>query len=453
MPSRCNLASVTSANHDVAPHRWPFWLLAGLVLLVALWVALGEGRTLLERRSQMVLLAGVVMAGAIIMVSSKLKGERWQRWIVRGLSAGALIFGLPELVAQRTGIAWDVRVGVTAPESECPVFYRMPTRVLNGLYLQREGGLSWSGKPLSALMKWKRCSDEAYADEQAFDSHYDRDGFRNPSDLRDWDVVVIGDSQVELASLPEEKSITGVLAKQSGLRVKNLGTAGTGMLTHLAYLRHFGQAESCRDAVIFLNEHDLTELADEWSRVQAHQPPPQGVQNHSLLLAAWRRLGQTMRSSDGRSFVNAELKGPEGKVVPVSFYPPVSHGSDRMTALERQALAEAMRQFTKAAGELHMRAWLVLEPSALRVWHGRLAFQAGAAAEVRDWQPNDAMEVMRRAAEAAGVNVIDLTPPLSAAVDRGLLFNPILDKHLTSLGAEVVADTIAAALAKSKPQP
>ncbi|MBL9143726.1 MAG: hypothetical protein JNM99_08595 [Verrucomicrobiaceae bacterium] len=453
MPSRCNLALVTSANHDVAPHRWPFWLLAGLVILAALWVAVGDGHTLHERRSQAALWAGGAIASAIMLMSSRLHGERWQRWIVRGLSAGALIFGLPELVAQRTGIAWDVRLGVTAPESECPVFYRMPTRVLDGLYLQREGGLSWSGKPLSALMKWKRCSDEAYAGEQAFDSHYDRDGFRNLADLRDWDVVVVGDSQVELASLPEEKSITGVLAKQSGLRVKNLGTAGTGMLTHLAYLRHFGRAESCRDAILFLNEHDLTELADEWSRVQAHQPPPQGVQNHSLLLAAWRRLGQTMRSSEGRSFLNAELKGPEGRVVPVSFYPPVSHGSDRMTALERQALAEAMSQFAELAHQLHMRAWLVLEPSALRVWHGRLAFRAEASAEVRGWQPNDAMEVMRRAAEAAGVDVIDLAPPLSAAVDRGLLFNPILDKHLTSLGAEVVADTIAAALAKSKPKP
>lgn len=453
MPSRCNLAPVTSTNHDVAPYRWPFWLLAGLVILAALWVAVGEGHSLLERRSQAALVGGGVLAGAIWLMGFKLRGERWQGFIVRGLSAGALILGLPELVAQRTGIVWDVKLGVTAPESECPVFYRMPMRVLDGLYLQREGGLSWSGKPLSALMKWKRCSDEAYADEQAFDSHYDRDGFRNPSDLRDWDVVVVGDSQVELASLPEDKSITGVLAKQSGLRVKNLGTAGTGMFTHLAYLRHFGRSESCRDAIIFLNEHDLTELADEWSRVQARQPPPRGEQNRSLLLAAWRRLGQTMRSSEGRSFVNAELTGPDGKAVPVSFYPPVSHGSERMAALEQQALAEAMRQFAKLAGELKMRAWLVLEPSALRVWHGRVSFHAGASAEVRDWQPNDALEVMRRAAEVEGVQVIDLTPPLSAAVDRGLLFNPILDKHLTSLGAEVVADAIAVALAKSKSQP
>ena len=151
--------------------------------------------------------------------------------------------------------------------------------------------------------------------------------------------------------------------------------------------------------------------------------------------------------------MNAELTGPDGKAVPVSFYPPVSHGSDRMAALERQALAEAMRQFAELAGELKMRAWLVLEPSALRVWHGRVSFHAGASPEVRDWQPNDALEVMRRAAEIEGVQVIDLTLPLSAAADRGLLFNPILDKHLTSLGAQVVSDAIATALAKSKSQP
>ena len=453
MPSRCNLVPVTNADNDVVSRRWPFWLLAGLVLLASIWVAMGEGHSLLERRSQVVLSLGVAMAAALAWVGKRIRGDRWQQWIVRGLSMGALVIGLPELIAQRTGIAWDAKLGVTAPEHECPVFYRMPTRVLDGLYLQREGGISWSGKPLSALMKWKRCSDDAYAGEQAFESRYDRDGFRNADDLRDWDVVVIGDSQVELASLPSEQSITGLLAKHSGLRVKNLGTASTGMLTHLAYLRHFGRAASCRDTIVFLNEHDLTELADEWIRVQANQPPPKGVQNHSLLLAAWHRLGQVMRAKEGRSFVNAELRGPGGKAVPVSLFPPVSHGSDLMTALEREALAGAMKQFAKLAGELKMRAWLAMEPSALRIWHGRLAFHAGAPAEVRDWQPNDALDVMRRAAVDAGVQVIDLESPLSAAVDRGLLFNPIIDKHLTNIGAQVVADALGEAIhpARSKP--
>lgn len=124
-----------------------------------------------------------------------------------------------------------------------------------------------------------------------------------------------------------------------------------------------------------------------------------------------------------------------------------------MTALEREALAGAMKQFAKLAGELKMRAWLAMEPSALRIWHGRLAFHAGAPAEVRDWQPNDALDVMRRAAVDAGVQVIDLEPPLSAAVDRGLLFNPIIDKHLTNIGAQVVADALGEAIhpARSKP--
>ena len=429
-------------------HRWPFWLAGLLVLVAALWVAFSEGHGPAERRSQAVLVTGALSAGGLALLAEWL-GERRRQvgaWILVGLRAGALMVAVPELIALRSGLPMDEKLGAAPPQSECPIFYRMPSRLLDEIYLQREGNASWSGKPLTALLKWKRCTDEAYQDEQAFESRYDRDGFRNTDDLRDWDVVVSGDSQVELACLPEPNSITGVLAKRSGLRVKNLGAAGTGMVTQLAYLRHFGRAPSCRDAMIFLSEIDIPEIADEWQRSKSGAPPKRGLQSHSLLLACWHRAGQMLRADAGHSFVNASLRLADGRDQRVSFFPPVSHGSERMTAMEREALHAVLAEFAKAAQDLGLRPWLVLEPSAIRVWHDRLTWLPSAPAEVRNWQPNDAMEVLAQAAVEAGVHTIDLTPVLARATDPGLLFNPIVDKHFTKEGARLIAETLAQAL-------
>lgn len=79
--------------------------------------------------------------------------------------------------------------------------------------------------------------DEAYRNERPVTVAYDEQGFRNPDDLIDWDIVVVGDSFVELGYLPYEDLYTTRLGRLLGCRVKNLGCSYTGPFTYDYYLK------------------------------------------------------------------------------------------------------------------------------------------------------------------------------------------------------------------------
>jgi hypothetical protein len=65
-------------------------------------------------------------------------------------------------------------------------------------------------------------------DEAVSTIRYDGDGFRNPQDLDDWDLVVIGDSIVESGYLPYDALLTTQLGRLLDARVKNGGVSYTG---------------------------------------------------------------------------------------------------------------------------------------------------------------------------------------------------------------------------------
>src|SRR5678815_4827611 len=100
---------------------------------------------------------------------------------------------------------------------EIPIYYRLATVHAGDGILRRPGPMSWTGQVLRAYMRMHGTNDAPYANEPSITVDYDAQGFRNPTNLVDWDVAVAGDSFVELGYLPYEGLFTTLAGKQLGL--------------------------------------------------------------------------------------------------------------------------------------------------------------------------------------------------------------------------------------------
>lgn len=125
-----------------------------------------------------------------------------------------------------------------------PICYQLPIKPIEGegVFFRRAGPAVWKGKPITTEMRM--VGVKADIGEKKIKATYDKYGFRNPMDLKDWDVVIAGDSFTEGCALDDNDIFTRVAGELLGVSVKNLGVGGTGPLSHLCYLRHYGKPEN-----------------------------------------------------------------------------------------------------------------------------------------------------------------------------------------------------------------
>ncbi len=107
-----------------------------------------------------------------------------------------------------------------------------------------------------------------------WDLKYDRNGFRNPTDLAQADIAVVGDSMVEGMTVFDGELSTSVLARLEGKVVANLGQYGYGPQQELIVIERFAMPLKPRLFVwMFFEGNDL---ADEiaYEKNAAHFPGP-----------------------------------------------------------------------------------------------------------------------------------------------------------------------------------
>jgi len=361
------------------------------------------------------------------------------------------------LVAEGTFrlIGFDFEAARQRAHASYPIFYRQPRKPLGDVYFQRRGPASWTGRVLATGLRTDGGLDDAYTEEAEVTITYDGQGFRNPDDLEDWELVVVGDSFVEMGYLPHEDLFTTRLGGHLGARVKNVGASFSGPLTYVAYLAHFGAAPSTRHAVmVFFEGNDLPDAAREAQALRTFQATGRREYRHfekqtSLLRAAYRLLRRLARGEwqHERLFRNAYFAASDGEQpVSVHYAPP---RSDQVTDETRTLLDETFAAWARTARTQDLRPWLVYMPCKRRVLDGRLRFTEDAPQELVGWHPTDLPHLVQALAERHGIGFIDATPGLSEETRRGrLTYNPVWDTHLNRLGAEVVARTLADSLRK-----
>ena len=351
------------------------------------------------------------------------------------------------------GIRFDFEAGQEQAYEAYPIFYRQPREPLGEVYFHRHGPAAWTGNVLATAFRLDGGLDDAYAEEAARTITYDREGFRNPDDLEGWDLIVGGDSFVELGHLPYDDLFTTRLGRLLGARVKNLGASYSGPLTYAAFLKHFGAAPEARHALmVFFEGNDLIDARREAEALRTFEttgqrPYRRFEKQSSFLKAAYRFLRRLTRGDfqHKRSFQHALFLTPDGEQ-PVSFsYTPSR--SDQIPDDAQAALNRALAAWTTTARALGMRPWLVYMPCKRRVLDGPLRFLEDAPEDLAAWRPTDLPAFMQQLADRHAMAFIDVTPALVRETRQGrLTYNALWDTHLNRHGASVVAQTLAEAL-------
>ena len=387
--------------------------------------------------------------------------------LVAGASLLAL-FGIAEAGFRLAGHDFS---GALARHEETPIYFRKPRVPFGTVFHRRAGHQEWTGNCMSTRLRQLRITPDPYAADPPATVRYDAAGLRNPTDLQDWEVAVVGDSFTELGHLPDEALFTSLLADDLGLRVKNLGMANSGPFTELALLEHYGLSPSTRTVVVMVfggNDRQdaraegryLARLEETGERFRMPGPRAQT----SLLRALWslarapRKVGSNVEETDAhdapssssgdgmRDFVHAWFDGAEERI-PISFHhaPP----GDLDPALKAEidaALGRAYDAFQAFLQDKDLETWFVFVPCKLRVYQDLVTFAERDDVErFRSWEPFDLAGQMRELAESRGFRFHDLTPAMQRAArdERLFLYNTIYDTHLNAVGSRLVAEELA----------
>ena len=354
-------------------------------------------------------------------------------------------------------IGFDFEAGRRRAFMAYPIFHRQPRKPLGDVFFHRYGPVTCTGQVLATGLRREGGLDSAYVDEPEVTIAYDSEGFRNPEDLTDWAVVVVGDSFVEQGYLPYEDLFTTRLGRLLGVPVKNAGASYSGPLSYAAYLEHFGAAPGARHALmVFFEGNDLTDVEREgqWAQlfeITGKREYREFVKQPSFLKAGYRfvsRLVKGERQRD-RFFRHAYFQADDGEVAVSTIYTPPDSGDVR--PLTRYHLDRALADWAATADTLGLKPWLVFMPAKRRVLHDRLRFTDETPPEYVAWRPTDLPAFMEQRADSHGIGFIDVTPVLLRETRQGrLTYNPIWDTHLNRLGsarvAEALADTLRAHL-------
>ena len=223
-------------------------------------------------KQRLVLVIGIALAASGFLVSA----NTYLKWIPSFILTSTLpIVTVVVMVAFLEGffhlVSWDFANQEKAFMS-WPTYFRWPTDPIGDIYFKRPGPETYVGKPLTTFLMKSDIPNDSYQDEAQITATYDANGFRNPTDLFDWEIVMVGDSFVELGYLDYEDLYTTLIGKILSLRVKNLGVSYTGPLTYIYYLRNYGKALSTRHAImVFFEGNDLEDLSVENNSLERYK--------------------------------------------------------------------------------------------------------------------------------------------------------------------------------------
>ncbi len=331
--------------------------------------------------------------------------------------------------------------------AKVPIYLQEPRVATGPVFFHRSGPMTWEGT--------------VFGGGREVAITYDQDGFRNPEGLEDWEVVVVGDSMIEQGYLPEAELLTSRLGQRLGHRVKNLGVAHTGPLTHIHYLETWGKAPSTRQAVLAFFEANLSLIDSEaaaLSRLQTHGVRedrtivPQSSIVKATLGAISRAFGDPVVS---RGYVptpltNADLELPgSAETVRVATFCRAP-GSRHLPEQKIERMRTVVAEWGETARNLGLEPWLLYMPCKRRILHPYLRFEAEAG-RIGTWRPTDLPEVVERLALSQDVGFVNPIPQLSNATSRGVLVYDPLETGLNEKGSRLVARVAAAKLEETWP--
>jgi hypothetical protein len=330
------------------------------------------------------------------------------------------------------------------------------------LSFRRIPGLSWSGRVRSDVEQTYGLP-RAAAEPITFT--YDRWGYRNPVEIEQADVVMVGDSYVEGWYVDDRATLAARLAARLGLPVANLGVAGYGTLQELRVVR--GDALDRRPQLIvwvFFEGNDLYD--DQHFENSRLAPPPSEAERtpHPEGLAAahgwWRRsflrnAGRWLRRlghplAPNRAPYWAYRRGEEGPDARIYF---ADYAAVGWTDYERGRWQTTRAAFEDGLAEARSRGVeivFVYAPIKFRVYRDAVEIPPGSP--LNGWAAWTELPVLFADFCAEnGVRCLDLSEPFTRAVRAGVPVFARTDTHWGPAGHDLAAVELARVLATRPP--
>lgn len=301
-----------------------------------------------------------------------------------------------------------------------------------------------SGATRGGLISWGYQIPESDKVSYQWDVTYDQNGFRNQSDLKSADMVVIGDSFVEGLTVPDSQLTTSLLARLQGGVIANLGQSAYGPQQELVVLKRYGLPLQPRTVVwMFFEGNDLEDVV------------------------AYRKATSNP-DSFWKSFYLRSFSRNAAKGVKRIFFPPAKPAGAKRAAAFQTAGGKALTLYfvylspplsdqqlssidetTRTIATAHRlsasqgaRLIFVFVPTKFRVFHDYCQFPGQS--ECRNWTVNDLPERLRNAVVsiAPDIGFLDLTPRLTEDAKKGALPYYPDDDHWSPEGHKVAAEAI-----------
>jgi lysophospholipase L1-like esterase len=293
------------------------------------------------------------------------------------------------------------------------------------------GNLAWLGLPLRSRYD--------------VDLKFDRNGFRNDSDVTKADLVAIGDSFVEGAETAQSKTVVAELARCLEITAVNLGQSGYGPQQELIVLKRYGLPLSPRVVVWFVfGGNDLTDVDAYESRRQRLDeflaPQPVGGRLFSRnALTALARLTTPVRRTASALAERHEIRFTRADGTTELLYLDAHEGewTPHQWEVTSATLLEA-RDLSASAGARFVAVFI---PRKLRVYKGYI--QANPRSFAHTWSSNNLPDVMAEFCRKHGISFLDSTVPLRRAVAAGESVYLPDDVHWNEVGHRVVAMAVA----------
>ena len=276
----------------------------------------------------------------------------------------------------------------------------------------------------------------------------DKNGFRNSTETQRADIVFVGDSFTESATVAEEDTYARRVAQSTGLNVINLARGAYGPQQELIILNRYGLSYEPRFVVWQLFEGN--DLADAEAYVEWKKNPEQPVlslreryKDNSLLhqLLSNTRVPEqvgprvTLRYHDGTS-----------KRISLKYHYDPHQPSTMQTGMaETLSAIQAGQQLCQSRG---MQLLVVVVPTMIRVMEPHISFDRFE--ERREYFPEripgkkDFSETVEEFCSQIGCGFVDTFVAIrkaSSADNRGLYIPS--DEHLDIRGHEIVSNVIA----------
>ena len=275
----------------------------------------------------------------------------------------------------------------------------------------------------------------------------DSEGFRNDTDYRAGEPVLLGDSFVVGMADSQEDNLSALLAEQHGIHAYNLGQPGD-VSDYLIYYRAFSQRhpEATRTALFLFEGNDFPEGKYESANERTLGPVARLLGRYYGLFtdtafyrvtkSLWKRASY---SGDIAASSNVQIKTVAGQ--PMGLYTPYVDVTKRTS----YAMPDAMRQDLIELGRQMTAIYFI--PTNYRVY----AQPLGAAA-----LPNAQWQALSALCTEQHWHCVDLTPPLTEAAMQALKQRQFIwwrdDTHWNRAGMAVAARVVAQTLAQGKTQ-